>query len=125
MMTARRRTGEEGMRGHGALLTLLVLTTCVCSPTRLAAFPLLAQNWRELSPSERYDTLKNYQQHERLPEERQHDVEKRYERWQQMSPDERNRIRQNYERLRQLPPQERARIQQKYEKWRRQAEPSH
>ena len=113
------------MPGRTALLPLLVLTACLACPNRLAAFPLLAQNWRELSPGERYDTLKNYQQHESLPEDSQRAVEKRYERWQQMSPDERNRIRQNYERLQQLPPQERARIQQKYEKWRRQAEPSH
>ena len=77
----------------------------------MAAFTLLAQNWRELSPGERYETLKNYQQHERLPEDGRRDVEKRYERWQQMSPDERDHIRQNYERFQQLPPQERARIQ--------------
>jgi uncharacterized protein DUF3106 len=108
-----------------ALLTLLAFAACLSFPTRVAAFPLLAQNWRELSPGERYDTLKNYQQHERLPEDGRRDVEKRYERWQQMSPDERDHIRQNYQRFQQLPPQERARIQQKYEKWRQQAEPSH
>ena len=108
-----------------ALLTLLAFVLCLALASRVAAFPLLAQNWRELSPGERYDTLKNYQQHERLPEDGRRDVEKRYERWQQMSPAERDHIRQNYERFQQLPPQERALIQQKYEKWRRQAEPTH
>jgi hypothetical protein len=112
------------MLGRTALLTLLAFAACLFLPSLTAAFPLLAQNWRELSPAERYHTLKNYQEHERLPEDSRRDVEKRYERWQQMSPDERAHIRQNYERFQQLPPQERARIQQKYEKWRQQAEPS-
>ena len=84
--------------------------------------PLLAQNWRDLSPKERYDALQNYRQHERLPEDRQRDIEKRYERWQGMSPDERDRVRQNYERFRQLPPGERERFQRKYDKWRRQGD---
>jgi hypothetical protein len=109
------------MQGGTAALTLLVLATCFAGP--VAAFPLLAQNWRELSPGERYETLQNYQQHERLPEDSRRAIEKRYERWQQMSPDERARIRQNYQRLQQLPPQERDRIQRKYEKWRQQEAP--
>jgi hypothetical protein len=107
--------------GTGALALLLVAT---CFAGRVAAFPLLTQNWRELSPEERYETLQNYQQHERLPEDSRRAIEKRYERWQQMSPDERARIRQNYQRFQQLPPQERDRIQRKYEKWRRQEAPS-
>ena len=86
--------------------------------------PLLAQNWRELSPGERYETLQNYQQHERLPEDSRRAIEQRYRRWQQMSPDERARVRENYQRLQQLPPQERDRIQRKYEKWRQQEAPS-
>ena len=113
------------MPGRTALLTVLAFAACLPFPSGGVAFPLLAQNWRELSPGERYETLKNYQQHERLPEDDRRDVEKRYERWQQMSPAERDHVRQNYERFQQLPPQERALIQQKYEKWRRQAEPSH
>src|SRR5512135_3065655 len=106
------------MRGSHALLTLLATICCVACAHRAEALPLLAQNWRELSPSERYNTLRNYQQHERLPEDSQRDIEKRYERWQQMSPEERARVRQNYERLQRMPPQERDRIQRKYEKWR-------
>jgi hypothetical protein len=112
------------MRGSHALQTLLALATCVTLAHQVAAFPLLAQNWRELSPGERYDTLRNYQQHERLPENSQRDIEKRYERWQQLSPDARARGRQNYERLQQMPPQERDRLQRKYEKWRKQEPPS-
>jgi hypothetical protein len=112
------------MQERAAVFALLMIATCLASPCRVAAFPLLAQNWRELSPGERYETLRNYRQHERLPEDSQRDIEKRYQRWQHMSPDERARIRQNYERMQQLPPKERERLQQKYEKWRQQGEPS-
>jgi len=103
---------------------VLVVAASLVTPRQAAAVALLAQNWRELSPGERYETLRNYRQHERLPEDSQRDIEKRYERWQQMSPDERERIRQNYQRLQQMPPQERDRIQRKYEKWRQQSSPS-
>lgn len=81
---------------------------------------LLAENWRDLSPGQRYKALQNYQRHEQLPQDNQQDIERRYQRWQRMSPDERDRIRQNYERLQQLPPSDRERFQRKYEKWRQQ-----
>jgi hypothetical protein len=111
------------MRGSITLICLLVVAICLVCPCRVRAFPPLAQNWRDLSPAERYDALQNYRQHQRLPEDSQRDIEKRYQRWQQMSPDERERIRQNYERMQQLPPQERERLQRKYEKWRQQTAP--
>ena len=111
------------MKGGTTVLTALVVAACIGASQQVGAAPLLAQNWRELSPGERYETLQNYRQHERLPEDSQRAIEKRYQRWQQMSPDERERIRQNYQRLQQLPPQERERIQRKYEKWRQESPP--
>ena len=79
---------------------------------------LLAQNWRELGPKERYDTMQNYWQHQQLPQDRQQDIEQRYERWRTLPPDERQRIRQNYERFQHLTPAERERFERKYQKWR-------
>ena len=86
-------------------------------------FPLLAQNWRDYSPKERYDAMQNYRQHERLPADRQRDIEKGYEQWRNLPPDERARVRQNYERFKQMPPQERERFERKYEKWKRHGAP--
>jgi len=85
--------------------------------------PLLAQNWRDLSPRERYDAMQNYRRHEQLPADRQRDIERRYQQWRDMTPDERERVRQNYERFKQLPPQERERFERKYQKWRRETPP--
>ncbi len=112
------------MRGCSAITVLASVLILAAAPRAVCASPLLAQNWRELSPGERYETLRNYRQHERLPEDSQRDIERRYERWQRMSPDERDRVRQNYERLRQMPPPERERLQRRYDKWRRQGEPA-
>jgi uncharacterized protein DUF3106 len=111
------------MSRRAATLTLAVIGSLVVGVAAAGAAPLLAQNWRELGPKERYDAMQNYWRHEQLPQERQRDIEKRYERWQGMSPDERARVRQNYERYQKLPPQERERFQRKYEKWRREAPP--
>ena len=102
------------------VITYALGLVCAGSLTAGAAsgFPLLAQNWRDLSPKERYDALQNYRHHEQLPADRQRDIEKRYEQWRNMPPDERNRVRQNYERFKQMPPQERERFERKYQKWR-------
>ena len=88
-----------------------------------SAPPLLAQNWRDLSPKERYDALQNFRRYEQLPADRQRDMDQRYERWRQLPPEERARLRRNYERYRQMPPQEREQFDRKYEKWKRQREP--
>jgi hypothetical protein len=83
----------------------------------------LVQSWHDLSPTERYDAMQNYQRHEQLPQDRKQEIEERYQRWRSMPPDERDRIRQNYQRLQQLPPQQRDQFERKYEKWKRQAAP--
>lgn len=111
------------MQGRAAWLMAAIISAWLGSTA--SAQPLLARDWHELSPRERYDTMQNFWRHERLPQERQRDIEQRYERWRSMPPDERNRVRQNYERFRQLPPKERERFQRKYEKWKHQGEPPH
>jgi hypothetical protein len=100
-------------------LALAVLATA--SPA--GAEPRPAQDWRDLSPTQRYEALQHYWQHERLPQERQQDIEQRYERWRSLPSDERDRVRQNYERFRQLTPSERERFERKYEKWRQETAP--
>jgi len=101
-------------------LTGLLLFCEVCgtaSATWAQAFPV--KRWREQNPKERYETLQNYWQHQKLPTDRQREIEQRYERWREMSPDERERVRQNYKRFQQLPPEERQRFDRKYDKWRK------
>jgi hypothetical protein len=111
------------MRRGAITYVLCLICTGVATASGALAFPLLAQNWPDLSPKERYDALQNYRQHQQLPAERQQDIERRYERWRNLPPDERARVRQNYERFRQLPPKERERFERKYEKWKHRAAP--
>src|SRR5512140_147340 len=122
-MNQMRRPVETGR--HRRAITSVVCLMCVEIATATGAYagPLLAQNWRDLGPKERYDALQNYRRHEQLPQERQHDIEQRYERWRSLPPEERDRVRQNYERFRQLPPNERERFERKYEKWKQRAVP--
>jgi len=107
------------------LITYAVGLVCALTFTAYAAngFPLLAQNWQDLSPRERYDTLQNYRRHEQLPADRQRDIEQNYDQWRNMPPDQRDRVRQNYERFKQMPPQEQERFERKYQKWRSQTPP--
>jgi len=102
----------------GFMLSGLVVASLVGSVR-----PIVAQNWHDLGPKERYDAMQNYWRHQRLPEDRQRAVEEHYERWRTLPPDQRDRVRQNYERFRQLPPQERERFEKKYQKWKEQAPP--
>ena len=110
---------NERLRACGLALGWILLT----GPAATASDLLFAQNWRDLSPKERYDAMQNYWRHEQLPQERKHDIEERYQRWRTMPPNQRDRIRQNFERMQQLPPQERNRLERKYEKWKQQETP--
>jgi hypothetical protein len=78
-----------------------------------------AQGWREYSPSDRYEALRNYRRHQKLPREEQRAVERQYQRWQRMPDGERDRIRENYNRFRDLPQGERDQFERKYRAWKR------
>jgi hypothetical protein len=123
MTSKAHRLAEAGMSRR--VIPYVLCLVCVGTvPAGIAVgLPLLAQNWHDFSPKERYDALRNYRRHQQLPAERQRDIEKGYERWRRLPPDERARVRQNYERFKQMPPRERERFERKYEKWRRHAEP--
>lgn len=111
------------MPGRIVTLALVAGLTLLATARPGHAHLRFAQEWPDLSPAERYQTLRNFRRHERLPQERRRDIERRYDRWRHMSPDERERIRQNYQRFRQLPPRERERFERKYKKWRQEGEP--
>jgi hypothetical protein len=124
-MTIKRRMQASSsimMRVPVAAIALLLVGSLVAGVPIVSAQTHLAESWRDLSPKERYQSLRNYWRHEQLPQEQQREVEQRYQRWRSMSPDERARVRKNYERFKKLPPRERERFQRKYDKWRRQSE---
>jgi hypothetical protein len=98
------------------LVVLLVLTLASgigCPDT------LLAQNWRDYSPSERYEALRNFRRHQELPRDTQRDVEQKYQRWQNLPEGERDKIRRNYDRYREMPQGEREQFERKYKSWQR------
>ncbi|OFV87481.1 MAG: hypothetical protein A3J75_03490 [Acidobacteria bacterium RBG_16_68_9] len=108
------------LAGVGALCLFVLLVAHGAA----VGFPLLAQNWQEYSPGERYEALRNYRRHQKLPRRDQQEVERQYQRWQNLEPDKRARIRENYERYRSLPPGEQDQFERRYRSWKRQQEPA-
>jgi hypothetical protein len=94
-----------------------VLLLLNAAPVR--AQSLWAQNWQDYSPSERYEALRNYRRHQKLPRDEQRAVEQQYQRWQGLPEGERDRIRRNYDRYRELPQTERDQFERKYRAWKR------
>lgn len=84
----------------------------------LMAAPALAAEWNSYGPRDRYEAMRNYEQHKKLPKKERRDIERQYDRWREMPDEERARVRRNYERLQQLSPDERRKFEKKYEKWR-------
>jgi predicted Fe-S protein YdhL (DUF1289 family) len=80
------------------------------------AAPVRAQQWPELSPRERYEVLRRYEQYQREPSQRQEQLENRYRRWQQMPPEEKQKLRQRYELWQRLPPREREQLKERYQR---------
>ena len=78
----------------------------------------IAQDWYELSPSERSRALENYHRFQKLPPERQRDIQERYNRWQQLPSEEQKRIRENYRRYRGMNSDEKEEFLRKYHRWR-------
>jgi len=114
------------MLARAVIVSVVVaLSPALMAVPAVTADMLLTQNWPELGPKERYDTLQNYWQHQQLPQDRQQDIEQRYQQWRNLPPDERDRVRQNYQRFQQLTPAERERFERKYQKWRQGDAPPH
>ncbi len=84
----------------------------------LLAAPSWAAEWNNYGPRDRYEAMRNYEQHKKLPKKERRDIERQYDRWREMPDEERARVRRNYERLQQLSPDERRKFEKKYEKWR-------
>lgn len=80
--------------------------------------PAVAAEWDNYGPRERYEALRNYEQHRKLPKKERRNIERQYDRWREMPEEDRAKVRRNYERLQQLSPDERRRFEQKYQKWR-------
>ncbi len=101
----------------GVLMLGALLASAPSAHGRHAA-PLLAQQWQDLSPFERFEALRHYREHKQLPKSRQQEIERRYRRWQSLSEEEKQRIRKNFERYQNLTESERERFRRKYERWR-------
>ena len=58
-----------------------------------------AENWRQLSPKERENVLRNYQRWQSLPPKDKEHLREEWNHWQNLPQDRRDRLRQRYDKL--------------------------
>jgi hypothetical protein len=56
-------------------------------------------NWRQLSPKERENVLRNYQRWQNLPPKDKEHLREEWKHWESLPQDRRDRLRQRYDRL--------------------------
>jgi len=114
-MTAKREKAE-GTASRGRLSIALSASLFFWCFRGVAG----AQEWRDMSPKQRYDAMQNYWDYEKRPEPERQQMEEQYQQFQALPPADQERVRKNYERWQNLPDADRRRFERKYEKWRRQ-----
>ena len=65
-----------------------------------------ADNWRNLSPKERENVLRNYQRWQSLPPRDKEHLQEEWDRWRSLPPDQRDKLRKRYDELHKLSPKE-------------------
>ena len=95
----------------------LVLKTAVvgfCLVTVLPNFSWAldgADNWRNLSPKERENVLRNYQRWQSLPQKDKEYLREEWDHWRSLPPDQRDRLRKRYD---QLSPKEQRQLRERF-----------
>ena len=70
-----------------------------------------ADNWRNLSPKERENVLRNYQRWQNLPPQDKEYLQEEWQRWRSLPPDQRDRLRKRYD---QLSPREQRQLREQF-----------
>jgi uncharacterized protein DUF3106 len=65
-----------------------------------------ADNWRNLSPKEQENVLRNYQRWQNLPPQDKEHLQGEWDRWRSLPPDQRDKLRKRYDELHKLSPKE-------------------
>jgi len=106
---------------YGAGLTLPDRRWSYTPSNMRGTYPLLSKNYHKrydrLTPEEKTQLKRRYQEWESLPEEKQQMLRRRMERYEQLPPQERERFQERYRQLKKLPPDERSMIREKLRKW--------
>jgi Protein of unknown function (DUF3106) len=58
-----------------------------------------SDNWRNLTPKQREDVLRNYQRWRTLPPQDKDHLQQEFQRWRNLPKDERDRLRKRYDKL--------------------------
>jgi hypothetical protein len=87
--------------------SLSIVTLCLFLLLPVSGWALDGgENWRQLSPQERENVLRNYQRWQNLPPKDKEYLREEWNRWQSLPQDRRERLRQRYDELHKLPPEQ-------------------
>lgn len=95
------------------VLKINIAVAAFCLVTLLPSFSWAldgADNWRNLSPKERENVLRNYQRWQRLPPKDKEHLREEWDHWRSLPPDQRDRLRRRYD---QLSPKEQRQMREK------------
>lgn len=90
---------ELGVRTVKRILHVAVVCAVLLSPA-FAPAQNPGDRWRNMSPKERQEVLKNYQRWQRLPPRDKERLREEWDRWQNLPKDQRDRLRRRYDELR-------------------------
>ena len=74
-----------------------------------------ADNWRNLSPKERENVLRNYQRWQNLPPQDKEHLQEEWQRWRSLPPDQRDKLRKRYDDLHKLSPKEQRQLREQFD----------
>ncbi len=104
MLAGRNRAIPRVKRIIGAAIFALVLL-----PSLTWA---LDDNWRNLSPKERENVLRNYQRWQSLPPKDKEHLREEWNHWRSLPPDQQDRLRKRYD---QLSPKEQRQLREQFD----------
>jgi hypothetical protein len=100
------------------LIRRLKLKTAIAGFCLVILLPALgwgldgADNWRNLSPKERENVLRNYQRWQNLPPQDKEHLQEEWQRWRSLPQDQRDRLRKRYD---QLSPKEQRQLREQFD----------
>ncbi len=71
--------------------------------------------WQQLSPAQRQEILRRYEEFQQLPAAEQQRIRQQYQRFQDMSPEGRQQVLERHRRLQEMPPEQREQLHREWQ----------
>lgn len=85
------------------------------SPTVAVSRSSDQDRWQQLSPAQRQEIQRRYEEFKQLPAAEQQRIRQQYQRFQDMSPEGRQQVLERHRRLQEMPPDQREQLQREWQ----------